>query len=77
MESRKEFGKIVVKQTATAIVRVKDIATVELAAQDYTTNSYLDLDPAIAIGTVMIVDKVRTVQRIPLIVSSQWSVVSS
>src|SRR4029077_15190893 len=45
-----EFGNIVVKQTANAIVRVKDIATVELAAQDYSTNSYLDLDPAIAIG---------------------------
>ena len=45
-----EFGKIVVKQTANAIVRVKDIARVELAAQDYGTNSYLDRDPAIAIG---------------------------
>src|ERR1035437_8472745 len=45
-----EFGQIVVKQTANAIVRVKDIATVELAAQDYSTNSYLDLDPAIALG---------------------------
>ena len=45
-----EFGNIVVKQTADAIVRVKDVARVELAAQDYSTNSYLDLDPAIAIG---------------------------
>src|SRR6202521_5102359 len=45
-----EFGKIIVKQTANAIVRVKDVATPELAAQDYTTNSYLDLNPAIAIG---------------------------
>jgi hydrophobe/amphiphile efflux-1 (HAE1) family protein len=45
-----EFGNIVVKQTSTAIVRVKDVATVELAAQDYSTNSYLDLNPAIALG---------------------------
>jgi len=45
-----EFGNIVVKQTPTAIVRVKDVATVELAAQDYSTNSYLDRDPAVAIG---------------------------
>ena len=45
-----EFGNIVVKQTANAVVRVKDVATVELAAQDYSTNSYLDRDPAIAIG---------------------------
>src|ERR1700686_627824 len=45
-----EFGNIIVKQTATAIVRVKDVATVDLAAQDYSTNSYLDRDPAIALG---------------------------
>ena len=45
-----EFGNIVVKQTETAVVRVKDIARVDLAAQDYTTNSYLDRDPAIGIG---------------------------
>ena len=45
-----EFGNIVIKQTATAVVRVKDVAKVELAAQDYSTNSYLDLSPAIALG---------------------------
>jgi hydrophobe/amphiphile efflux-1 (HAE1) family protein len=45
-----EFGNIVVKQSGDAVVRVRDVAKVELAAQDYTTNSYLDLDPAIAIG---------------------------
>src|SRR5499433_934211 len=50
LTSTEEFGNIVIKQTATAVVRVKDVATVELAAQDYSTNSYLDRDPAIAIG---------------------------
>ena len=45
-----EFANIVVKQTATAVVRIKDVATVDLAAQDYSTNSYLDRDPAIALG---------------------------
>src|SRR6478752_4812132 len=50
LTNTEEFGNIVVKQTANAVVRVKDIATVELAAQDYSTNSYLDRDPAIAIG---------------------------
>jgi hydrophobe/amphiphile efflux-1 (HAE1) family protein len=45
-----EFGNIVVKQTANAVVRMKDIARTELAAQDYSTNSYLDRDPAIALG---------------------------
>ncbi|MGA9202295.1 MAG: efflux RND transporter permease subunit, partial [Pseudolabrys sp.] len=41
LTSTEEFGNIVIKQTANAVVRVKDIATVELAAQDYSTNSYL------------------------------------
>ena len=45
-----EFANIVVKQTPTAVVRLKDVARVELAAQDYTTNSYLDRDPAMALG---------------------------
>ena len=45
-----EFGNIVVKQSADAVVRVKDIARVELAAQDYNSNSYLNLDPAVAIA---------------------------
>jgi len=31
-------------------VRLKDVARVELAAQDYTTNSYLDRDPAVALA---------------------------
>jgi hydrophobe/amphiphile efflux-1 (HAE1) family protein len=45
-----EFGNIVVKTTPGAVVRLHDIARVELAALDYTTNSYLDRDPAIALG---------------------------
>ncbi len=45
-----EFGNIVVKQTETAVVRIKDVAKVELAALDYSTNSYLDRDPAVGIG---------------------------
>src|SRR5579871_4611803 len=45
-----EFSDIVVKQTANAVVRLKDIARVELAAVDYSSNSYLDLDPAVAIA---------------------------
>ena len=32
------------------MVRVKDVARVELAAVDYSTNSYRDLDPAVALG---------------------------
>src|SRR5262249_28233600 len=45
-----EFGNIIVKQTATAVVRLREVAKVELAALDYTTNSYLDLDPAVALA---------------------------
>ena len=50
LASTEEFGNIVVKQTANAVVRLKDVARIELAAQDYSTNSYLDRDPAVAIG---------------------------
>src|SRR5258707_9169903 len=46
----KEFAEIVVKQSADAVVRVKDVARVELAAVDYSTNSYLDADPAVALA---------------------------
>jgi hydrophobe/amphiphile efflux-1 (HAE1) family protein len=52
LTSPAEFGDIVVKTapTAGAVVRLRDVARIELAALDYTTNSYLDRDPAIAIG---------------------------
>ncbi len=45
-----QFAEIVVKQTATAVVRLKDVARIELAAQDYSSNSYLNLDPAVALA---------------------------
>src|SRR5262245_4495784 len=45
-----EFADIIIKQTATAVVRLRDVARIELAAQDYTTNSYLDRDPAVALA---------------------------
>jgi hydrophobe/amphiphile efflux-1 (HAE1) family protein len=45
-----EFANIVVKQSADAVVRLKDVARVELAAVDYSINSYLDRDPAVALG---------------------------
>src|SRR5271169_1294039 len=45
-----EFAAIVVKQTPTAVVRLRDIAKVELAAQDYSSNSYLDHYPAVALA---------------------------
>ena len=45
-----EFSNVVVKQTANAVVRLKDVARVELAGQDYSSNSYLNLDTAVAIA---------------------------
>jgi len=45
-----EFGNITVKTTATATVRLRDVARIELAAQDYGSNSYLNADPAVAIA---------------------------
>jgi hydrophobe/amphiphile efflux-1 (HAE1) family protein len=45
-----EFSSIVVKQTPGAVVRLKDVAKVELAALDYSSNSYLDHDPAVALA---------------------------
>ncbi len=38
------------KQTPSAVVRLRDVARIELAAQDYSSNSYLDRDPAVALG---------------------------
>jgi hydrophobe/amphiphile efflux-1 (HAE1) family protein len=45
-----EFGNITVKRTGTAVVRLKDVAKVDLAALDYGSNSYLDRDPAVALA---------------------------
>ncbi len=45
-----EFANIVIKQSGGAVVRLKDVARIELAAQDYTSNSYLDRDPAVALA---------------------------
>ncbi|PPQ38763.1 hydrophobe/amphiphile efflux-1 (HAE1) family protein [Rhodoblastus acidophilus] len=45
-----EFGDIVVKSNGPALVRLKDVARVELAALDYGVNSYLDTTPAVGLG---------------------------
>ncbi|HEX5097087.1 MAG TPA: efflux RND transporter permease subunit, partial [Acidimicrobiia bacterium] len=45
-----EFSQIVVKQSGDAVVRLKDVARVELAALDYGVNSYLDKYPATGLG---------------------------
>jgi hydrophobe/amphiphile efflux-1 (HAE1) family protein len=50
LDNPDEFGAIVIKQTPDAVVRLRDVATVELAALDYSSNSYLDHDPAVALA---------------------------
>lgn len=47
-----EFENIIVKSDSVgeALVRVRDVARVELGAQDYTTNAYLDNQPAVALA---------------------------
>ncbi|HWV54414.1 multidrug efflux RND transporter permease subunit [Pseudorhodoplanes sp.] len=45
-----EFGNIVVKQSPNAVVRIKDVARVELTGQDYSSSSYLGRDPSVALA---------------------------
>ncbi len=45
-----EFGNIVIKQTASAVVRLRDVARVELSGLDYSSNLYIDRDPAVGIA---------------------------
>src|SRR4051794_9642582 len=49
-ESVRQFQDVIVKSSGGRLVRVGDLARVELGARDYTTNSYLDGKPAIGIG---------------------------
>jgi len=44
-----EFGNIVVKTAPGGLItRVRDVARIELAARDYSVNSYLNNEPAVA-----------------------------
>lgn len=49
LESPEEFGDIIVKADAGRIVRLKDVARVELGAQEYVTKGYLGEKPAVAL----------------------------
>jgi hydrophobe/amphiphile efflux-1 (HAE1) family protein len=50
LSDREEFSNVIIKKTPTTVVRLKDVARIELAAQDYGSNSYLDRDPAVALA---------------------------
>jgi HAE1 family hydrophobic/amphiphilic exporter-1 len=45
-----QFADIVLRSDAEGQVRLRDVARVEIGAQDYTVNAYLDRDPATAIA---------------------------
>jgi hydrophobe/amphiphile efflux-1 (HAE1) family protein len=45
-----EFANIVIKQTPTAVVRIKDVGRVELTGQDYGSTGYLDRDVSVVLA---------------------------
>jgi multidrug efflux pump len=49
-ETPEQFGDVIVKSGEDGrVVRVKDVARVELGARDYVTNSYFNGEPAVAV----------------------------
>jgi hydrophobic/amphiphilic exporter-1 (mainly G- bacteria), HAE1 family len=50
-ESARQFASVIVKSGDSGrLVRLRDVARVELGARDYVTNSYLSGKPAVALG---------------------------
>ena len=49
LSTEEEFGSIVVRAEQDSVVRIRDIARVELGSQDYTVNAYLNADKATAV----------------------------
>ncbi len=50
-ESERQFSSVIVKRgEGGRLVRLRDVARVELGARDYVTNSYLNGKPAVALG---------------------------
>ena len=51
LESPRQFGEVIVKASDDGrVVRVRDVARVEIGARSYVTNSYLNNKPAVALG---------------------------
>ncbi|GGX59184.1 multidrug efflux RND transporter permease subunit [Tateyamaria omphalii] len=51
LEDPREFGRVIVKASESGrVVRVRDVARVEIGARSYVTNSYLNNKPAVALG---------------------------
>ncbi|MEO0361075.1 MAG: efflux RND transporter permease subunit, partial [Pseudomonadota bacterium] len=51
LETPREFGRVIVRASDDGrVVRVRDVARVEIGARSYVTNSYLNNKPAVALG---------------------------
>ena len=50
LTSPEEFGAIIIKADGDKVVRVSDIARIEVGAQDYGTNAYVDGKPGIGLA---------------------------
>ncbi len=50
LKSEEEFGNIIIRSTDSQVLRVKDVADVELGSLSYTVNTYSDGNPAVLIG---------------------------
>ncbi|MCJ8141312.1 multidrug efflux RND transporter permease subunit [Ancylobacter sp. A5.8] len=50
LSTPEEFGNIVVRQTGDAVVRLRDVARINIEAQDNSSISYFDSKPSVALG---------------------------
>ncbi|MBS9475663.1 efflux RND transporter permease subunit [Ancylobacter radicis] len=50
LSTPEEFGNIVVRQSGNAVVRLRDVARIEIAAQDSSSISYFDSKPSVSLG---------------------------
>ncbi len=51
LSTPEEFGAVIVKRSTTgALTRLRDVARIELGAENYTINSYLEGKPTAAVG---------------------------
>ncbi|WP_299678756.1 multidrug efflux RND transporter permease subunit [uncultured Roseobacter sp.] len=51
LQTPREFGRVIVRASDDGrVVRVRDVARVEIGARSYITNSYLNNKPAVALG---------------------------
>ncbi|MDR6954365.1 hydrophobe/amphiphile efflux-1 (HAE1) family protein [Ancylobacter sp. 3268] len=50
LSTPEEFGNIVVRQSGAAVVRLRDVARIDIEGQDNSSISYFDSKPSVALG---------------------------